>query len=404
MSEMIGNGTNTFVEKLLKTQNNMNKIFSKLIGIFLLSINVACNAQNNQINETQIADINNLVEDLANKDAFSGTVLIAKGDKILYQKAVGLANKGQNFKNNIDTKFNVGSMNKMFTAVAIAQLVEKSKLNYTDKLTKHLPNLPAKTFGDITIEQLLTHSAGTGDFFQFSKFESVADTAKTIDTYVNIGLNEPLAFKPGAKVQYSNYGFVLLGAVIEKVSKMSYFDYVKQNIFIPISMTNTDFSERDKTHENLAIGYMGPPFMPGQSPQPMVGKIKREDNTRELEVKGNSAGGGYSTVIDFHKFSMGLLSGKLLSANSLAAITTGKVTLLPAIKERNLPEVKYGYGFGEIYRNDNRMFGHTGGAPGVDGQLEIYPDLGYTVVILSNYDRATMPIMRMIQEMIVQKK
>jgi D-alanyl-D-alanine carboxypeptidase len=267
-----------------------------------------------------------------------------------------------------------------------------------------LPNLPAKTFGDITIEQLLTHSAGTGDFFKFSKFENIADTAKTIDTYVNIGLDEPLAFKPGEKVMYSNYGFVLLGAVIEKASKMSYFDYVKQNICTPANMTNTDFSERDRTHENLAIGYMGPPFMPGQSPQPMVGKVKRENNTRELEVKGNSAGGGYSTVIDFHKFSMALLSGKLVPLKTLETITTGKVILGPAIKERNLPEVKYGYGFGEMYRNGNRMFGHTGGAPGVDGQLEIYPDLGYTIVALSNYDRATMPIVRKIQEVILPKK
>jgi CubicO group peptidase (beta-lactamase class C family) len=84
----------------------MNKIFSKIVGIVLLSINVACHAQTNQINEKQIADINNFVEDLTNKDAFSGTVLIAKGDKILYQKAVGLANKEQNLKNNIDTKIN----------------------------------------------------------------------------------------------------------------------------------------------------------------------------------------------------------------------------------------------------------------------------------------------------------
>jgi hypothetical protein len=101
---------------------------------------------------------------------------------------------------------------------------------------------------------------------------------------------------------------------------------------------------------------------------------------------------------------MALLSGKLVSAKMLENITKGKVVLLPGIKERNMPEVKYGYGFGEIIRNNIRIFGHTGGAPGVDGQLEIYPDAGYTVVALSNYDRATMPIMRMIQDVITQKK
>jgi D-alanyl-D-alanine carboxypeptidase len=149
---------------------------------------------------------------------------------------------------------------------------------------------------------------------------------------------------------------------------------------------------------------MGPPFMPEQEPQPIRGNVKREPNTRELDVKGNSAGGGYSTVIDFHKFSLALLSGKLVSLKTLETITKGKVILLPAKEAMNLPEVKYGYGFGEIYRNGNRMFGHTGGAPGVDGQLEIYHDLGYTIVALSNYDRATMPIMRAIQDVIMQKK
>ncbi len=366
----------------------MNKTISKFLSTALLSISLASNAQ---INEKQIAEINNLVEDLSKKDAYSGTILIAKGDKVIYQKAVGLANKEQKTKNNIDTKFNVGSMNKMFTSVAIAQLVEKNKLNFSDKVIKHLPNLPAKVFGDITIEHLLTHSAGTGDFFEFPKFESIVDTAKTIATYVNIGLGEPLLFKAGTKFQYSNYGFILLGAVVESISKMNYFEYVKQNICAVADMKNTDFYERDKVHENFAIGYMD-------------SHNKREANTKMMEVKGNSAGGGYSTAIDFHKFSIALLSGKLLSKKMLETVTKGKIVMLPAIKERNLPEVKYAYGFGEIYKNEIRMFGHTGGAPGVDGQLEIYPDLGYTVVTLSNYERATMPIMRFIQEIITQKR
>jgi CubicO group peptidase (beta-lactamase class C family) len=382
----------------------MNKVFSILVSIVLLTATLACNAQHNKITEEQIVNINKLVEDLESKDAFSGTVLIAKGDKILYQKAVGLAYKVENLKNNINTKFNVGSMDKMFTSVAIAQLVDKNQLNYSDKLIQHLPNLPKQTFGEITIEHLLTHSAGTGDFFVFPKFEAIADTAKTIGTYVNIGIDEPLLFKPGTMVKYSNYGFILLGAVIEQVSKMSYYDYVEKNIFNVAGMTNTDFSERDKVHNNLAIGYMSPPHMPGQAPMPMPTNVKREPNNRELEVKGNSAGGGYSTVIDFYKFSTALFSGKLVSQKTLNTITKGKVILLPAKKEMNLPEVKYGYGFSEIIQNNIRRIGHTGGAPGVDGQLEIYPDLGITVVVLSNYDMATMPIMRMIQNNINQSK
>ncbi len=376
-----------------------------LAAAFVIGINAQLLAQQpEKINKQHLVDINNLIEDLSNRDAFSGTVLIAKGDEILYQKAVGTADKARSLKNDINTKFNLGSMNKMFTGVAIAQLVEKNKLSFKDKVCQYLPNLPKKTFGDITIEQLLTHTAGTGDFFEFPTFESVADTAKTITTYVNIGLQEPLLFKPGAKLKYSNYGYVLLGAVIESVSKMSYFDYVKQNIFAVAGMNNTDSYERDKTNDNLAIGYTsGPPPMGGpQAPPPMGGK-EREANTKMLEVKGNSAGGGYSTAIDMHKFSQALLAGKLVSAQTLATMTKGKVTLLPAIEAANLPEVKYGYGFSELFKNKVRVIGHNGGAPGVDAQTEIYPDLGYTVIALSNYDRATMPVMNMIKEILTQK-
>lgn len=378
----------------------MKKQASKFFSLALLAISLTSNAQTNQISEKQIADINNLIEDLSNKDAFSGTVLIAKGDKIIYQKAVGLSNKEQNMKNNIETKFNIGSMNKMFTGIAIAQLAEKNKLHYSDKIISYLPNLPKKIFGDITIEQLLTHSSGTGDFFRFPRFEQIADTAKTIATYVNIGLEEPLLFKPGTKVSYSNYGYILLGAIIESVSKMSYYDYVRQNIFAIANMKNTDSYERNKIHENFAIGYANPPQMPNETPK----LNNRENNTKILELKGNSAGGGYSTAVDFHKFSQALLANKLITSKTLGIVTTGKVILFTGMKERNLPEIKYGYGFGESYKNNIRIIGHTGGAPGVDAAMEIYPDLGYTIVVLSNYDRATMPIMKFIQDVITQNK
>ncbi|MBK9736880.1 MAG: beta-lactamase family protein [Saprospiraceae bacterium] len=104
-------------------------------------------------------------KNLAEQDRFSGTVLIAKGNNIIYQKAEGHADKEKNIKNDINTKFNLASMNKMFTAVAIAQLVEQKKVDFTEKLIKYVPNLPEKIFGQITIEQLLTHTSGTGDFF-----------------------------------------------------------------------------------------------------------------------------------------------------------------------------------------------------------------------------------------------
>jgi CubicO group peptidase (beta-lactamase class C family) len=371
-----------------------------------LLIGVKGMAQSNQISEKQIADINQLVEDLSNNDKFSGTVLIAKGNKILYQKAVGLADKEHNSKNNIDTKFNLASMNKMFTGVAIAQLVEKNKLSYTDKVVKYLPNLPEKTFGKITIEQLLTHSSGTGDFFRMPTFMDMKDTAKTIASYVDLCINEPLLFEPGAKFQYSNYGYILLGAVIENISKTSYFDYVNKNIFAVAKMKNTDSYETDKINKNMAIGYDMPPPMPNQAPKPMGEKIVREPTTQFIEVKGTSAGGGYSTAIDLHQFSQALLSGKLLSSKSIGMVTKGKVIMPPPpmpLNAKPMAEMKYGFGFGEFYKNNVRIIGHNGGAPGVDVQLDIYPDLGYTVIVLSNYGRAIRPIINFIEDSITTK-
>lgn len=356
-----------------------------------------------QINEMQLSSVNELVENLAKDDKFSGTVLIAKGNKILYQKAVGFANKEHNIMINIDTKFNLASMNKMFTGIAIAQLVEKNKLSFNDKVIKHLPNLPEKTFGKITIEQLLTHTAGTGDFFRMPTFMDMKDTAKTIASYLDLGINEPLIFESGAKFQYSNYGYILLGSVIEKISKMSYFQYVKTNIFAVAKMENTDSYESDKTNENMAIGYALPPPMPNQAPKPVGEKIVREANTHFIEVKGTSAGGGYSTAIDLFKFSKALLSGEILSRNSIEVITRGTITMprppMPP-NAKPLPETKYGYGFGEKYKNNIRIIGHNGGGPGVEGQIDIYPDLGYTVVVLSNYDFGTRPIIKFIEDII----
>ncbi len=375
------------------------------LGALLKSVNGFAQCAN-KITDKQIADINKLVEDLSSKDKFSGTVLIAKENNIIYQKAIGFSDKENNHKSNINTKFNLASMNKMFTGIAIAQLVEQNKLLYSDKVLKYLPNLPEKIFGKITVEQLLTHTSGTGDIFRIPKFMEIKDTAKTIETYVDLGINEQLLFEPGTKFHYSNYGYILLGAVIEKISKMTYFNYVKKNIFSVAKMKNTDSYETDKTNKNMAIGYASPPTMPHQVPKAEDEKIVREPNTQFIEVKGTSAGGGYSTAIDLHKFAQALMAGKLLSIKCTDTITKGRIIMPSPPMLHNtkpMPERKYGFGFGEVYKNNIRIIGHNGGAPGVEGQVDIYPDLGYTVIVLSNYDRSILPIINFIEETITVK-
>ncbi len=385
-----------------------NNIVIISILVLLCKIDI-CFSQSTKVTTNKIEEINMLVEELAKDDKFSGAVLISKGQSIVYSKAIGMANKAQNSNINLDTKFNLASMNKMFTAIAIAQLVEEKKLKFTDKVIHILPYIPKSIYSKVTVHQLLTHTAGTGDIFRNPKFWDIKDTAKNISTYVNIGIDDPLWGKPGARFEYSNYGYILLGAIIEKVSGMSYYNYVKKNIFDVANMQNTDSYETDRPNTNMAIGYAIPPQMGAQKSTPTVEKIVREPNTTFIEVKGTSAGGGYSTANDLHLFSLALLGGKLLSHNSFEMITTGKIVVppppIPVNKASNanpLSQRKYGYGFGESFENNIRIIGHNGGAPGVNAHFYIYPTLGYTVVVLSNYDRAGEPILNLIQKILTQ--
>jgi CubicO group peptidase (beta-lactamase class C family) len=314
--------------------------------------------------------------DLAVKGGrFSGVVLIAKDDTVLLKKAYGLANVAAGTPNNTDTKFNLGSMNKMFTSVAIAQLVEAGKLSYTDTLASVLPDYPNKEAArKITIRQLLTHTAGLGDFFTPEFFQH-RDNYKSLRSYLPLFANAPLLFEPGTGGSYSNAGFIVLGLIIEKVSGENYFDYVKEHIFQPVGMINTDFYERDATVPNLAYGYTYDDLT-----DPLHINL-RLLNTPFLPAKGSSAGGGYSTADDLLKFSHALLGHRLLGAALTDTITTGKVS------SPRGPEFQYGYGFnvqtGFLGRH---IIGHGGGSRGINGTLSMIPANGYSVIVLANYD------------------
>ncbi len=306
---------------------------------------------------------------------FSGVVLIAKDNKPLLKKAYGFANEASKILNNDDTKFNLGSMNKMFTSVAIAQLVEAGKLSYTDTLATILPDYPNKeTAGKITIHQLLTHTAGLGDFFKPEFFRN-RDKYKSLSSYLPLFSNDPLLFEPGSGGSYSNAGFIVLGLVIEKVSGENYFDYVKEHIFQPAGMIHSDYYERDAAVANMALGYTYDDMTDPLHINP------RQINTPFLPAKGSSAGGGYSTADDLLKFSHALLGHQLLGAALTDTITRGKVA------SPRGPEFQYGYGFNVATGFSGRhIIGHGGGSRGINGTLSMIPANGYTVIVLANYD------------------
>ena len=234
-------------------------------------------------------ELNTYLDQASVDDKFSGTVLVAKDGKPLFKKAYGLANKNTNTPNNVDTKFDLGSMNKMFTAIAIAQLVERGKLSFTDTVGKLLPDYPNKEVADkVTVHHLLTHTSGIPNYIN-EKFQANLNNLKTVADYLPLFANDPLSFEPGAKWQYSNSGFTVLGLIVEKVSGQNYYDYVKEHIFKPAGMVNTDSYERDKEISNLAVGYtrMGDQRRPDR--QFLVARIHRcalsKDRRRAVAIQ-----------------------------------------------------------------------------------------------------------------------
>jgi CubicO group peptidase (beta-lactamase class C family) len=316
------------------------------------------------------------VEKLAAADAFSGTVLIARGDTLVYQGAFGLASRGFQVPNRLDTKFNLGSMNKMFTAIAIAQLVEAGKLSFQDTVGKVLPDYPNKAVAEkVTVHQLLTHTSGLGSFFNDKYAAADKSRLREPKDFLPLFVDEPPEFEPGARWSYSNSGFLLLGALIEKASGQSYFDYVREHIYKPAGMTSSDCYELDRDPPNLAVGYTRQGSGGQQSP-------KRDWNNLYLHVvKGGPAGGGYSTVEDLWRFSQALQANKLLGAKATQLVTTGKVQPRPEDKD-----TRYAYGFFDEQLQGARIIGHGGGFPGINSQLDIYLGKGYTVAVMSNQD------------------
>jgi D-alanyl-D-alanine carboxypeptidase len=307
-------------------------------------------------------------------DKFSGTVLVAKDGKPVFVEAYGLADREKKIPNTLDTRFRIGSMNKMFTAVCVLQLVQAGKINLTDPLGKYLPDYPNKDVASkVTIHQLLTHTGGTGDFFG-PEFDKHRLELRTLEDYITLYGKRAPEFEPGSRWEYSNYGFLLLGVVVEKVSGQNYYDYVRDHVYKPAGMTSTGSDPEDQVVQLRSVGYTK-----DDGPGPgAAANSQWHPNTDTLPYRGTSAGGGYSTVGDLLRFANALEGHKLLDAHYTELLTTGKVDT-PAGD-------KYAYGFGEQMRGAVRCFGHGGGAPGMNGNLDICPQSGYTVAVLANMD------------------
>jgi D-alanyl-D-alanine carboxypeptidase len=298
-------------------------------------------------------------------DRFAGAVLILKNGKPVFSEAYGLADRERKTPNTLATRFRIGSMNKMFTAVSILQLAQARKLDLHDTVGKYLIEYPNKDIASkVTIHQLLTHTGGTGDIFG-PEFDAHRLELRTLQDYVNLYGNRAPKFEPGSRWEYSNYGFILLGAIIEKVSGQSYYDYLREHVYLPAGMTSTGSEAEDKAVSDRSVGYT------------KMDSAAWFPNTNTLPYRGSSAGGGYSTVEDLVRFAEALQGHKLLDALYTEMLTSGKA---------GTPDRSYAYGFEDRMFNSTRCFGHGGGAPGMNGDLKICAGTGYVIAVLANLD------------------
>lgn len=314
-----------------------------------------------------IAALKSEIERRVAADRFSGAVMISKNGKPVFSGAYGLADRDKKTKNDLDTQFRIGSMNKMFTAVSTLQLVQSGKLKLNGTVGEYLPDYPNKDLASkVTIHHLLTHTGGTGDFFG-PEFDKHRLELKSLQDYVALYGQRGLEFEPGARWDYSNYGFLLLGVIVQKVSGQDYYEYVREHVYKPAGMSSTDSLPEDQTVVKRSVGYMKDRANDAWKP-----------NTDTLPYRGTSAGGGYSTVGDLQKFAEALRENKLLDAKHVAMLTTGKADTGSGDK--------YAYGFMDQTSAGVRSYGHGGGAPGMNGELAIYPESGYVVAVLANVD------------------
>lgn len=297
----------------------------------------------------------------------SGAVLLAHGEHVEFAESYGVADRNHGRSNTIDTKFNLASISKMFTAACILQLVEAGAISLDDTLDKYLQNYPNRDAAQrATIAHLLMHRSGIGNYWQRLE-ELEGRQPDSHSAYLPLFADIPLKHEPGSAFSYSNGGYVVLGLIIETVTGKSYYEHVQQAVFDRAGMASTGNWRQDDNVSGRATPYMRSEEKPGEW----------VDCSSRLEPRGSAAGGAWSTVGDMHRFAVALTRNRLLGSEMTRAFLQGR---------SETPVGNYGYGIIEKNLNGTRLMGHSGGHYGVACELMMFPDLDTTCVVLTNGD------------------
>jgi CubicO group peptidase (beta-lactamase class C family) len=291
---------------------------------------------------------------------FSGSVLVARKGEVLYKKSFGMANIELNAPNTPQTKFRIGSITEQFTAMAVLILEEQKKLNTSDSAGKYLPGYPN---GDkITIHHLLTHTSGIPSFTEFPEYAKAKFLPSPVAKTIELFKAEPLEFQPGERFKYSNSGYVLLTAIIEKASGMTYEQFIQERIFGPLGMQDSGYDHNSTVLKNRALGY-------SQSDGRLV-------NAPYIDMSVPSGAGAlYSTVEDLYLWDRALYTEKLVGKSSL---------------EKIFSPFKEDYGYGWVIKpvEGRKRIWHNGGIEGFLAEISRFPDSEVCIIILSNFDFA----------------
>ena len=309
------------------------------------------------------AAVDQLFLPYADRDVPGAAVAVIKNGTPIFSKAYGMANLEENEPMTTGHNLRLASVTKQFTAMSIMMLVERNLLSYNSALRFIFPSFPE--YGNrITIRHLLQHTSGLVDY------ESLIPDTATIqvldqDVLTLMMLQNSTYFTPGSEYRYSNTGYALLALVVEKLSGVSFAEFLKENIFTPLTMTNTVAYENGKSAvANRAYGYAATDS----------GFVFR-DQSLTSAVLGD--GGIYSSVEDLYKWDQALYTEKLITFETLTQAFT------PAVLEQGQPA---GYGFGwriDEYRGHQRVH-HTGSTCGFATIIQRYPEAKFTVIILTN--------------------
>jgi D-alanyl-D-alanine carboxypeptidase len=306
-----------------------------------------------------------IAERLAVSDAFAGSMIIARDGEQPWTYAVGTFSQKDARPITVDTPMFLASAGKMFTAVGILQLVEKGKVELDAPLSRYLPDYPSKEMAKVTIRQLLSHRGGTGEDGILQREESANRAwVKTINDFIKLNGKRVPAFPPGSKFDYSNYGFILLGAVIERGSGQTYQDFIQRNVFDPAGMTQASFPDL-KHVADIPVGYST--FFESE-PKPIA-------ITDVLPWRGSAAGGGVASATDMLRFFTALRSNVLLSAETRAMAT--------------LPGDTGWYGLGFVVQGGKHpLWGHGGFSYGMSVAAQRFPKDQTTFICIATRDMA----------------